>query len=415
MPRRRVVSNDVRLERPAAGCGGARRRAAAGPGRRRQREDRHARPPGGPPAARGRRPRAAVPGDLQPAGGPGAAGAGPAACPTRAPPAGSGAARSTRWPTGSCASTAGVWASIPGSRILDSGDVTELFGLDPRRPRPPPHVRADGRLGGVWPAPALAPGVDAGVDLRPGGQHRRAPAGRARASRSRGAPSEAEGIRASFEAYVARKRERQLLDYDDLLLCWRALGAVPGLLAGHVRPRAGRRVPGHQRPPGRHPGRPAAPTGAGLTVVGDDAQAIYGFRAASSGNMLDFPDRFPGTTIVRLEQNYRSTPPILAVANAVMAEAAPARRRPRSLWSDRHRHPPAAAAHLRRRGWPRPRRCATRCWPTGTQGVALHDQAVLFRASSPRRPARAAAGPPQHPVREVRRAASSSRRPTSRT
>ena len=59
-----------------------------------------------------------------------------------------------------------------------------------------------------------------------------------------------------------------------------------------------------------------------ITVVGDDAQAIYSFRAASVRNILDFPLHFPGASTVTLEQNYRSTRPILALANAVMAEAA---------------------------------------------------------------------------------------------
>ena len=63
------------------------------------------------------------------------------------------------------------------------------------------------------------------------------------------------------------------------------------------------------------------PDGRGLTVVGDDAQSIYSFRAATVRNIMDFPKQFPGTQIVTLEQNYRSTQPILEATNRVMAEA----------------------------------------------------------------------------------------------
>src|SRR5262249_57777341 len=52
---------------------------------------------------------------------------------------------------------------------------------------------------------------------------------------------------------------------------------------------------------------------------GCGAQAIYGFRAAPVRNILSFPERFPGTTIVRLERNYRSSQPILDVSNAVIS------------------------------------------------------------------------------------------------
>src|SRR5580658_11012404 len=63
------------------------------------------------------------------------------------------------------------------------------------------------------------------------------------------------------------------------------------------------------------------PDGSGVTVVGDDAQAIYSFRAAAVENILGFADRFkPKAEMVVLSQNYRSTQPILDAANALMSE-----------------------------------------------------------------------------------------------
>jgi DNA helicase-2/ATP-dependent DNA helicase PcrA len=74
--------------------------------------------------------------------------------------------------------------------------------------------------------------------------------------------------------------------------------------------------------------------GQGLTVVGDDAQSIYSFRAATVRNILDFPGHFkPGAHIITLERNYRSTQPILAAANAVIRFAE--ERFTKDLWSER--------------------------------------------------------------------------------
>ncbi|MEZ0304512.1 MAG: ATP-dependent helicase [Hyphomicrobiaceae bacterium] len=127
-----------------------------------------------------------------------------------------------------------------------------------------------------------------------------------------------------FAAYVEAKQAQGVLDYDDLLLYWGELMRVPELavevaaLFDHVlvdeyqdTNALQAAILGGLKPDGR-----------GLSVVGDDAQAIYGFRAATVRNILDFPGRFdPPATIVRLEQNYRSTQPILAASNAVIGLA----------------------------------------------------------------------------------------------
>src|SRR6202051_3711508 len=77
------------------------------------------------------------------------------------------------------------------------------------------------------------------------------------------------------------------------------------------------------------------PGGRGLTVVGDDAQSIYSFRAATVRNILDFPNAFsPSADIITLDRNYRSTQPILAAANAVIDLAA--ERFTKNLWTERH-------------------------------------------------------------------------------
>ncbi len=132
-----------------------------------------------------------------------------------------------------------------------------------------------------------------------------------------------EGIRAVFGGYAQRKRARNVVDYDDLLLYWRALAASPSvgpvLRSGfdHIL------VDEFQDTNAVQADIVAAMAGPGVCVaaVGDDAQAIYGFRSGSARHMLEFPERFPRSTVVTLDRNYRSTPSILASANAVMAEA----------------------------------------------------------------------------------------------
>jgi len=189
---------------------------------------------------------------------------------------------------------------------------------------------------------------------------------------------EAEGIARVFDGYAARKRETDCLDYDDLLVWWRALlrsERTRALVAGrfdHVL------VDEYQDTNALQADILAAvkPSGDGLMVVGDDAQAIYGFRSATVRNILEFSDRFPGTTIVRLERNYRSSQPILDGSNAVIARAR--RRHDKTLWTDRT---DGARPDL------------LTCLDEADQsdvvcrsvlehrerGVPLHEQAVLFR------------------------------------
>jgi DNA helicase-2/ATP-dependent DNA helicase PcrA len=140
-----------------------------------------------------------------------------------------------------------------------------------------------------------------------------------------------DGVRAIFAEYTRRKRAQNVLDYDDLLLFWRALSATPTAeqVAGqfeHVL------VDEYQdtNPLQAQVLQSLRAENRNLMVVGDDAQAIYAFRGASVRNILDFPVQFPGARRITLEQNYRSTRPILDVSNGVIANAR--ERFPKNLW-----------------------------------------------------------------------------------
>jgi DNA helicase-2/ATP-dependent DNA helicase PcrA len=120
------------------------------------------------------------------------------------------------------------------------------------------------------------------------------------------------------------------------------------------------------------------PDGAGLTVVGDDAQSIYSFRAATVRNILDFPRQFATPAgIVTLERNYRSTDTILAASNAVIALAA--ERHAKRLWTGRRTARRPRLVSVRDEA-DQARYVAERVLEQRESGMTLKSQAVLFRS-----------------------------------
>jgi DNA helicase-2/ATP-dependent DNA helicase PcrA len=182
-----------------------------------------------------------------------------------------------------------------------------------------------------------------------------------------------------YAAYVARKRHDQVLDYDDLLLQWWALLRTPSaaaLIGEQVRHVLVDEVQDTNALQGDVLAELAG-LGATLTAVGDDAQAIYGFRAATVRNILDFPARF-GAEVVTLTRNHRSTPEVLAAANAVMAEAR--ERHPKDLRAER----PAGARPRLVSAHDEHAQAVAVCEALLERvdaGVALRHQAVLFRTT----------------------------------
>jgi DNA helicase II / ATP-dependent DNA helicase PcrA len=143
-------------------------------------------------------------------------------------------------------------------------------------------------------------------------------------------------LRNLFGAYVEAKQKQNVLDYDDLLLYW-AQVMVEGAIAQDIADRFDHVLVDEYQDTNRLQASillALKPNGHGLTVVGDDAQSIYSFRAATVRNILDFPGHFsPKAEIITLERNYRSTQPILAAANAVIELAS--ERFTKNLWSNR--------------------------------------------------------------------------------
>ena len=126
-----------------------------------------------------------------------------------------------------------------------------------------------------------------------------------------------------FRAYTARKRARHLLDFDDLLLLWQAALADP--VAGPVLRGMfdAVLVDEYQDVNAVQASivRLLQPDGKRLTCVGDDAQAIYGFRGADPAHLRQLAADYPGLEIVRLDRNYRSRPGILNLANLIRPSA----------------------------------------------------------------------------------------------
>jgi DNA helicase-2/ATP-dependent DNA helicase PcrA len=128
-----------------------------------------------------------------------------------------------------------------------------------------------------------------------------------------------------YREYVGRKQKNNVLDFDDLLLYWHAMMKNPKL-AESLGANFDHMLIDEYQDTSALQGeiiQALKPDGNGVTVVGDDAQAIYSFRAAAVENILGFADRFkPKADMVVLSQNYRSTQPILDAANALMSEGA---------------------------------------------------------------------------------------------
>ncbi len=132
------------------------------------------------------------------------------------------------------------------------------------------------------------------------------------------APQEAE-IVSVFQRYRERKRAANACDYDDLLLAWKRLLEECPEAAAELQRSYDHILVDEYQDTNRLQGEIVdgmARVKKNLTVVGDDAQAIYSFRGASFANILGFPERYPEAKTFRLTMNYRSTPEILTLANA---------------------------------------------------------------------------------------------------
>jgi DNA helicase II / ATP-dependent DNA helicase PcrA len=209
-------------------------------------------------------------------------------------------------------------------------------------------------------------------------------------------------LKALFGSYVEAKQRQSVLDYDDLLLYW-AEAVTDPVLAAEIGGRFDHVLVDEYQDTNRLQASillALKPDGRGLTVVGDDAQSIYAFRAATVRNILDFPGQFsPPATVMTLDRNYRSTQPILSAANAVIDLAD--ERFTKNLWTERQADSLPRLVTVRSE-------TEQACYvieqvlERREAGTALKQQAVLFRTTRLRA---ARAGPLGDRIDPDRRAA----------
>ncbi len=183
-----------------------------------------------------------------------------------------------------------------------------------------------------------------------------------------------------FADYTDRKQQRNLVDYDDLLLFWALMVEASPELATKIAGLYDHILVDEYQDTNVLQARilrGMCRTHSNITVVGDDAQSIYSFRGANFRNILGFPKQFEGTKIVTLEQNYRSTPPILEVTNTLISRAT--ERFTKNLWTERVGGEPPwlVAAHDEQQ---QTQFVVDRILELNEEGIPLKEIAVLFRA-----------------------------------
>jgi ATP-dependent DNA helicase UvrD/PcrA len=182
-----------------------------------------------------------------------------------------------------------------------------------------------------------------------------------------------------FRAYVAHKRSHGLVDFDDLLLLWRA--ALADSSAGPVLRGMfdAVLVDEYQDVNAVQADivRLLQPDGSALTCVGDDAQAVYGFRGADPAHLHRLSSDFPGLTVVRLARNYRSKQAVLQLGNAVRPQQLGLEL---ALHADREAGSAPLLVHCHDEAT-QAREICTRVLAAHEEGMELREQAVLVRAA----------------------------------
>src|SRR6201991_5006655 len=185
-----------------------------------------------------------------------------------------------------------------------------------------------------------------------------------------------------FAAYVEAKQKQNVLDYDDLLLYW-AQTMSDRAIADDIGGRFDHILVDEYQDTNRLQSSillALKPCGHGLTVVGDDAQSIYSFRAATVRNILDFPSQFsPPANIITIDRNSRSTQTILAAANGVIGLAR--ERFTKNLWTERTSAVKPQLVTTRDEA-DQARFIVERILENRETGTLLKEQAVLSRTSS---------------------------------
>jgi DNA helicase-2/ATP-dependent DNA helicase PcrA len=191
----------------------------------------------------------------------------------------------------------------------------------------------------------------------------------------------AQELKQLFAGYVEAKQRQNVLDYDDLLLYWAQTMSDPAL-AFDIGGRFDHVLVDEYQDTNQLQSSillALKPGGHGLTVVGDDAQSIYSFRAATVRNILDFPAQFsPPAEIIMLDRNYRSTQTILAAANGVIGLAK--ERFTKNLWTERPSGTRPQLVVVRDEA-DQANCIVERILENREAGTILKEQAVLFRTS----------------------------------